>query len=351
MQKIRKTHIMLNLTQIFPANYPNMPTAEELNFEVQEMLRRCDNDKQIMDWLNHIPCPYMRKAICLCFQGKWHELEKLRDDRTGYYDSDGGWRIAWLYMDSDIKLIVKKANLQQIELERKHSQQEEMTIHNNSNTHNIMSKESQPTQPIKMENCNVFMAPVYNATFPLPGAHVDVHQYAADAKGKPAQTTQGPVEAAEDRLQRKQAAIKDMCKRLDNLEENMIGYDKDGNRFKYAMLSALLRKALGILEGRPDSPYQAIQEGIWTILIDNRSKCTKGPKEIFFSQTFLGIIGYLIQQEVIIGKPQNILECLYDRPEASMRKCLERAIVSAFPDGTEDMLDFYINQLKQGTLI
>lgn len=204
---------------------------------------------------------------------------------------------------------------------------------------------------IEMQDCNVIMGDSIGGIFVLPGAQPIINQYAADSKGKPYQTTHGPVEPVADREQRKQAAIKDMCNRLDNLEENMIGYDKDGNRFKYAMLSALLRKALGMLEGRPDSPHQAIQEGIWTILIDNRSKCTKGPKEIFFSQTFLGIIGYLIKQEVIIGKPQNILECLYDRPEASMRKCLERAIVSAFPDGTEDMLDFYINQLKQGILI
>ena len=204
---------------------------------------------------------------------------------------------------------------------------------------------------IEMQNCNVIMGDSNGGIFALPGAQPIIHQYAADSKGKPSQRTQGPVESVDTREQRKQAAIQDMCRKLNNLEEDMLGYDKKGNRINYTTLSAFLRKALGVSEGRPDSPHQAIQEGIWCILIDKREKCIKDPKEQFFSQTFLNIIGYLIKQEIINGKKQDILNCLYAKPEESMRKCLERGIVSAFPAGTEDMLDFYIDQLKQGILL
>jgi hypothetical protein len=292
----------------------------------------------------------MRKAISLYFQKYWHDLEQLRDDRTGYYDSDGGWRLSWIYLDSDIKQIVKRANLQQVELEMQQPESRTQAIIPTTKIQTKMNKENQTTQQIKMENWNVFMGDSYGGIFPLPGAQVTVHQHAA-ANGKPAQTTQGPIETQDDRQERKQRAINDMCSRIDNLKEDMIGYDNDGNKLKYAMLSAFLRKALGVLEGRPDSQYQAIQEGIWCILIDKREKCIKDPKEQFFSQTFLNIIGYLIKHSIINGKKQDILNCLYAKPEESMRKCLERGIVSAFPAGTEDMLDFYIDQLKEGRLL
>lgn len=108
---------MSNLSYIFPGDYPNPPSEQDLQIEVQELLYRCSNDKQIMDYLQRIPCPYLRKAVTLCFQDNWHQLEQLRDERTGYYDSDSAWRKSWVYLDADIKLIIQKANQEQVLLE------------------------------------------------------------------------------------------------------------------------------------------------------------------------------------------------------------------------------------------
>jgi hypothetical protein len=58
---------------------------------------------------------------------------------------------------------------------------------------------------IEMQNCNVIMGDSIGGIFALPGAQPIINQYAADAKGKPAQTTHGPVEPVADRQQRKQA--------------------------------------------------------------------------------------------------------------------------------------------------
>ena len=57
---------MTNLSHIFPSGYLNIPTEEDLRFEVQDMLRYAYTDKQIMDQLRAIRCPYMRKAMALC---------------------------------------------------------------------------------------------------------------------------------------------------------------------------------------------------------------------------------------------------------------------------------------------
>ena len=112
-----------------------------------------------------------------------------------------------------------------------------------------------------------------------------------------------------------------------------------------------LRKALGMLEQGNKEEFLVVQEGIWTILIDRREKCHKDPKDLFYPQTYLGLVGYLVEKEVINGKPQKILDCLYEKNDQSMMKNLKRSIVSAFPEGTREMLDFYIDLMKRQLLI
>ena len=75
---------------------------------------------------------------------------------------------------------------------------------------------------------------------------------------------------------------------------------------------------------------------------DQRAKCSKGPKDLYFHQTFLGLVGYLVEKRVINGRAQKILDCLYVKNDQSMLKNLQRGLVSAFPAGTEEMLEFYL---------
>ena len=60
---------------------------------------------------------------------------------------------------------------------------------------------------IEMQNCNVIMGDSNGGIFALPGAQPIIHQYAADSKGKPSQSTQGPVEAVDTREQRKDRGV------------------------------------------------------------------------------------------------------------------------------------------------
>ena len=340
---------MTNLSHIFPSGYPNIPTEEDLHYEVQEILCHCDNDKQIMDALRAIACPYRRKATTLCLQEDWHHLLQIRDDRTGYYDGDGDWRMAWIYFDADMRQIIKKANLEQVLLEVQEPQNPPQPPQTVIPTTTNMKK-SQPNYQIKMENCNVIMGDSNGGFFTLPGSQVTVNQF-ADTKGQTHQATEGPTEPQDERNARKLSAIKDMCHRLDNLEPDMLGYDQEGKRFAYTQLNALLRKVLGMAEVGSKHEFKSIQEGIWTILIDQRAKCSKDPKDLFFPQTFLGLVGYLVDKQVIHGKAQKILDCLYEKNDQSMLKNLQRGIVSAFPEGTEEMLDFYIDLMKRQRLM
>jgi hypothetical protein len=295
-----------------------------------------------MDALRSIACPYMRKATALCFQEDWHQLVQVRDDRTGYYDSDGGWRISWLYFDADMRQIIKLANHEQVELEALQPPTPPEPPKQVIPTTTDMNKEK-PNYQIKMENCNVIMGDSIGGFFTLPGSQVTVNQ-STDTKGPTRQDVQGPVEGQEDRLARKQAAIKDMCRRLDNLEEDMLGYDLEGKRVSYNQLSGLLHRVLGMTPIGAKPEYRAIQEGLWTILIDQRAKCSKDPKDLYFHQTFLGLVGYLVENRVINGRAQKILDCLYVKNDQSMLKNLQRGLVSAFPAGTEEMLEFYLGR-------
>lgn len=67
---------MKNLSQIFPINYPNPPSEEDLQFEVQDMLRYADSPMDILDTINKIPCPYYRKAIASMTPYHWHDMEQ-----------------------------------------------------------------------------------------------------------------------------------------------------------------------------------------------------------------------------------------------------------------------------------
>ena len=224
------------------------------------------------------------------------------------------------------------------------------------------NNESQPTivNHNEMHNCNVFNGNVYNATFPLPGAQVTINQYATDSiGGKPKQDTQGPIEPAEERTKRKEEAINNMYRKLENLEDGMLGYTNQGERITHAQMSLLLHKCLGMHSTPPKQEFMPIQETLWTILIDARNRCSKDPKDLYFPQTFLNIVGYLRKQQIIVNaQPTQLLGILYPNLRKNEIKKLAVQIDRAFLtsssnpiiDGLEDMFNFYINLLKNGEI-
>ena len=210
----------------------------------------------------------------------------------------------------------------------------------------------------EMHNCNVLTGPVYGACFPLPGAQVTINQY-ADAKGKMKQEASGPIEPVEARSKRKEEAMRDMFRKIENLEEGMLGYTNAGRRITHVQVSVLLHKCLGMHPTPVKQEYTPIQEALWTILIDARNRCSKDPKESYFPQTFLNIVGYLRKQQIIINvEPIKLLRILYPNLRADVEKKLvvqlNRALLTSSSnpiiDGLEDMFNFYINLLKNGEI-
>jgi hypothetical protein len=129
-----------------------------------------------------------------------------------------------------------------------------------------------------------------------------------------------------------------MCDRLRGLEK-VCDYDR---------ICGALKSALGLNLGSKKE-YVQIQKNIWIILTKKRPKCEKEKGELYFSHTFLNIVGYLYSEGKITGKKSDIIECLYpgvtNSKKPGMIKCLERNIKVAFPEGTDEMFGFYFGNL------
>jgi hypothetical protein len=110
--------MLRNLGQIFPEGYPNIPTIEELEIEVREMLCHCDNAQTVLHYIHLIECPYYQEAIAQQTEITWHNMERERKEPAVYCDMEGAWHYSWVDIDSAMHMIIKKAHAMQIEMEQ-----------------------------------------------------------------------------------------------------------------------------------------------------------------------------------------------------------------------------------------
>lgn len=201
----------------------------------------------------------------------------------------------------------------------------------------------------EMHDCIVFMGDSNGGIFPLPGSNVTIHQEII-SRSKPKQQVNGACESMEQRTERKRQAMKDMCKRLEQLDASFLGYTDRRERVSITLLCSLLQRFLGMHTIPPKQEYLVIQEQIWTILIDHRVRCVKPSNDLYFPQTFLNIIGYLREKGLISGKVTELLHQLYPGADDGLVKNIERSELNAFPEGTHEMFDFYINKMSHGEI-
>ncbi len=109
--------MLRSLNQIFPVDYPQIPTIEDLKFEVQDMLRHCETANMILHYLQQIKCPYYQEALTIQTQQSWHEMEQSRKEPAVYIDMEGIWHYSWIDIDSALRSIIKKAHALQVNLE------------------------------------------------------------------------------------------------------------------------------------------------------------------------------------------------------------------------------------------
>ena len=146
-----------------------------------------------------------------------------------------------------------------------------------------------------------------------------------------------------------------MVRKLENLEVDMLGYTNQGKRITHIELSMLLHRCLGLGSIPSKQAYMPIQESLWSMLIDKRTRCTKDGKELYYPQTYLNIVGYLKEKEIIVNvQPKKLLNTLYPKAEQNLVENIKRAFTTSsgnpILDGVEEMFNFYIEQLKDGKI-
>lgn len=209
----------------------------------------------------------------------------------------------------------------------------------NNDTHKIINENH-------MENCNVFQGDVYGASFPLPGAQVTINQYYGKNQ-KPQQTMDGKVETEDDRDKRKKDALKAITSKF-KFEDSMLCFDNQKKRITNDRLASLFRNCFGMSYTIPCQAYRDIQEQLWVLLIDERNQCTKKNGEGFFRQTVLNVVGYFMLNGLLNGLPMKVAQCIFPDIDQNKMKNLKRAIPDSFPEGTTEMLDYYIEKLHNG---
>ena len=70
---------MLDLSQIFPINYPDVPTHEDIEFMFKEILNHSDSVNQVVREIEKETCPYYKEALIHCLAAKlddWYDKQK-----------------------------------------------------------------------------------------------------------------------------------------------------------------------------------------------------------------------------------------------------------------------------------
>lgn len=202
----------------------------------------------------------------------------------------------------------------------------------------------------------IFCGVVYQPTFVQPGANLTqniVNQN--DAKdveeetrlsGAP-ESNEQPKDVLTD--DKKKAIISSIISRFD-FQTERLGRDNLGKRLTNERLGLLFSKIFGV-SSHPSKEKMAVINVLWILLTDRKK--TNGKRDAadeYYWQTVLNIIGYFKEKKLVDGPLLELAQSIFPDANANVAKNIDRSIHNGytFPDGTADMIDWYINELLEG---
>ena len=149
-----------NLSHISHVAPPDVPSEEDLQFEVQDLLRHANSPIDVLQKINQITCPYYRKALAQIVPIHWHHMERNGIEPAVYMDADSEWRITWINIDYDIRRIIKQANTEQVEREQQEQSSIEKTVSITTKTTTFMplfiNKHEGTINHNEYHNCTIY---------------------------------------------------------------------------------------------------------------------------------------------------------------------------------------------------
>ena len=105
------TH-MINLNQIFPDNYSDMPTVQDIQMIFNEILNRSDSVRDIVCRIDDESCPYYKHALVLYLADQLDEWYRKQKDIAGFQQGDH-WFPYWQEPKDEIRYYVEKYRKEQ----------------------------------------------------------------------------------------------------------------------------------------------------------------------------------------------------------------------------------------------
>lgn len=202
----------------------------------------------------------------------------------------------------------------------------------------------------------IFCGVVYQPTFVQPGANLtqnivnknDVKDTAeeADLPDSPGSNEEQKDELTDDK---KKTIISSITSKFDFKTERL-GKDNSGKRLTNERLGLLFAKIFGI-SSHPSKENMAVINVLWTLLTDRKK--TNGKRDAtddYYWQTVLNIIGYFKEKKLVDGSQLELAKSIFPDANENVAKNIERSIFNGntFPNGTGDMINWYINELLEG---
>lgn len=202
----------------------------------------------------------------------------------------------------------------------------------------------------------IFCGVVYQPTFVQPGANLTQNIVNKnDAKDAAEETDLSDStesnEKPKDKLtdDNKKAIISSITSRFDFKTEKL-GKDHTGKRLTNERLGLLFAKIFGF-SSHPSKENIAVINVLWDLLTDRKK--TNGKRDAtdeYYWQTVLNIIGYFKEKKLVDGSQLELAKSIFPDANANVAKNIDRSIHNGytFPDGTGNMIDWYINELLEG---
>ena len=105
---------MTDLTNIFPTNYPDRPSSEEIELMFKEILNRSDSVDMIVSKIEKEACPYYKEALVRCMADKIDGWYKRQAEIAGI-DYGDYWKPYWQEPKAYIDQLIHKYEEEQRE--------------------------------------------------------------------------------------------------------------------------------------------------------------------------------------------------------------------------------------------
>lgn len=151
-------------------------------------------------------------------------------------------------------------------------------------------------------------------------------------------------ETPEQRAKRRDKQLNAITAKF-NFSDLQMGVDKKGNKISPEKVKQLFKKCFGT--GNPGSNIKPYLDYMCAMLIDKRNQCKMLPEEGYNRQTVLNVLGYFLKKNILVGKPDEIINIVFSDAKGGICRNLLRGLDN-LRKGTAEALDFYIDKVLNG---